>query len=280
MLPSAASLGTPRDPAVRALLDRARRDFGGTPPALVIEGLRRLVDYQDADYAMRYLDRLAPLRAFGDATLLEETARHLALWMSYEDTIRVADLKTRATRFERVRAEVRAEPDQVLAIHDYLHPRLEEIADTLPQRLGRWLLASNAPRRLVQRLVCKGRVVRTSSLRGFALLSLVAAMRRWRRGTLRHAVENERIEDWLGEILRTAPRDLALALEIARCQNLVKGYGDTHERGLRNYATLRSAWQRGDVRLAAGQLADLRAAALADDSGHALQAALQRHALA
>ena len=39
--------------------------------------------------------------------LLAETARHLALWMTYEDTIRVADLKTRATRFERVRGEVR-----------------------------------------------------------------------------------------------------------------------------------------------------------------------------
>ena len=35
-----------------------------------------------------------------------ELARHLALWMSYEDTVRVAELKTRDTRFARVRAEL------------------------------------------------------------------------------------------------------------------------------------------------------------------------------
>ena len=102
--------------------------------------MRRLIDYQDLAYAGLYLDRLARVAALPDdaaRTLLNETARHLALWMSYEDTARVAALKTRGTRFERVRDEVRAGADQVLAIDEYLHPRVQEIAETLPAAIGR-----------------------------------------------------------------------------------------------------------------------------------------------
>ena len=97
------------------------------------EGVRRLIDYQDPAYAGLYLDRLAKIAALagGDRRLLDETARHLALWMTYEDTIRVAALKTRGSRFERVRHEVRAGSDQVLAIDEYLHPGVREIAETL-----------------------------------------------------------------------------------------------------------------------------------------------------
>jgi indolepyruvate ferredoxin oxidoreductase beta subunit len=269
---------------VAALLERARREHGGAALAFVIEGLRRLIDYQDTAYAGLYLDRLATLQATlagrDGGELIAETARHLALWMSYEDTIRVADLKTRDTRFARVRDEVKALPDQMLAINEYMHPRLQEIADTLPAALGRWLLASGWPRRLVERLASKGRVVQTSSLRGYLLLWGVAALRRWRRGTLRYAAEQQRIEAWLLDVANTAKTDPALALEIVRCQRLVKGYGDTHERGLRNFALLRQAWQGGGVRITPAMLAQLRDAALADEHGHALRAALQHLAAA
>ena len=57
--------------------------------------------------------------------------------MAYEDTIRVAELKIRPSRFERVRDEVRAADDQILEIAEFMHPRTQEIADTLPRRLGR-----------------------------------------------------------------------------------------------------------------------------------------------
>ena len=90
-----------------------------------------------------------------DGPLLTETARHLALWMSYEDTIRVADLKTRASRLARVRAEVRVKPDQVLRITEFMHPRVQEMADTLPAPIGRWLLRSRVPRRLLERLTAR-----------------------------------------------------------------------------------------------------------------------------
>jgi indolepyruvate ferredoxin oxidoreductase, beta subunit len=65
---------------------------------LVLAGVRRLAAYQDVAYAQLYLDRLAPVRA-ADARadaggrLVREIARHLAVRMSYEDVIRVAQAR-------------------------------------------------------------------------------------------------------------------------------------------------------------------------------------------
>jgi indolepyruvate ferredoxin oxidoreductase beta subunit len=105
-------------------------------------------------------------------------------------------------------------------------------------------------------------------------------MRRFRRSTLRHEQENARIESWLQHVIDTAPLDAALAVEIAQCQRLVKGYSDTHARGLRNYETLMHAVQRAGDRLQPETLRELRDAALADEHGRQLAAALARHALA
>jgi indolepyruvate ferredoxin oxidoreductase, beta subunit len=269
-------------PAVQALLDEAARRYAGQTLAIVIEGLRRLVDYQDPAYADMYLRRLGAVHGIererdpASTALTREVARHLALWMSYEDTIRVADLKTRDSRFARVRGEVRVGADQVLTINEYMHPRLQEIADTLPAGVGRWLLRAGTARRLVERLASKGRVIQTSSLRGYLMLSAVASLRRWRRATLRFAEEHAQIDTWLADIREAAATDFALAVEIARCQRLVKGYGDTHERGLRNFTTLRGMWKSGAPAIAPSALASLRDAALADDQGIALRAAMQR----
>jgi indolepyruvate ferredoxin oxidoreductase, beta subunit len=271
-----------RDERVRAVLVRIDNAFPAGAREVLIEGVRRLIDYQDPAYAELYLERLAriaQLPAHGEP-LLPETARHLALWMSYEDTIRVAELKTRDTRFARVRDEVRAHSDQVLAIHEFMHPRLEEICDTLPAGMGRWLARPGWARRLAERFTRKGRVVRTSSLRGFLMLYALARLKRWRRGTLRFAVETERIEQWLAQIAQAAAINPRLAVELAHCQGLVKGYSDTHARGLRNFQTLMAAAQRGGATLAPDTLRELRDAALADEHGHALRDALARHALA
>jgi indolepyruvate ferredoxin oxidoreductase beta subunit len=265
-------------PQIRALLDRV----AALPAALqgvATIGVRRLVDYQDPAYARLYLDRLATLqKVTGHEQVLEDTARHLALWMSYEDTIRVAELKIRDTRFARVRAEVRATPGQIIAIDEYLHPRVQEVAESLPAGLGRWLLASGTARRWLERWTGRGRVVTTSSVRGYLQLWLVAGLKPWRRSTLRYETENGRIEAWLAEIAAVAAAQPELAAEIARCQRLVKGYGDTHARGWRNFERVMQALER-QAGLAPAVLCALREAALADDQGHQLDAALERHAL-
>ena len=275
-----ANAALPAD--VRALLDR----IAAFPPhahAVLREGVRRLIDYQDPAYAALYLDRLghilaAPQDASGQ--LVAETARHLALWMAYEDTARVAQLKTRGERFARVRSEVRAGADQVVAIDEYLHPRVQEIAETLPASIGRRIEREGWLRSAVERMTRHGRVVTTSSLGGFLLLRTVAAMRRWRRATTRYAAETAAIEGWLQRIAQTAATHPELAVEVARCQRLVKGYSETHARGVRNFETVMAAVQKSGTTLAPATLRELREAALADEDGHALDSTLARHALA
>lgn len=237
--------------------------------AIIAEGIRRLTEYQDAAYAVLYRERLDRLQLDGE--LLEETARHLALWMSYEDTIRVADLKTRASRLARVRAEVRATPGQVLRITEFMHPRVEEVADTLPAPIGRWLLSSGLPRRGVEKLTARGRHIETTSVRGFLLLRCIAALRPFRRRTLRFVEEQRRIEAWLGRIASLAGRDPQLALAVVRAQRLVKGYGDTHARGWANFQRIMGELDRVSGEAGAARISALTDAALADEHGQALE---------
>ena len=134
--------------------------------ALVAEGERRLVDYQDKAYARLYRDRLARFAPFerADGLLTQELARYLALWMSYEDTVRVADLKVRSARFARVRGEVSAKHKQIVHVTEYLHPRIEELCDTMPAALGSFVLRTPWLRNILERRFAKGRHVTTSKL--------------------------------------------------------------------------------------------------------------------
>ena len=74
----------------------------------------------------------------------------------------------------------------------------------------------------------------------------------------------------------TAARDYALAAEVAECRDLVKGYGDTHERGRARFDTIMGMLPQLAARPdAAASLARLRKAANADDTGAALAAAIK-----
>lgn len=264
---SASPPPTPTSDTGRALYTRIENRLPTEAHAFAIEGVRRLIDYQDRHYADLYLERLESLAGTGE--LLAEAARHLALWMSYEDTIRVAALKIRRGRFARVRDEVKARDDQIVQLTEYLHPRLEEICETLPAWLGRRILGSERTKRVLKPLFAKGRHVETTRLRWFLVLQVLAGCRRWRRGTLRYSIEEARIEDWL-TLVRTA--EPASALELVKCQRLIKGYGDTFERGLRNFRLIVDRYRAGGID-AAG-IAHLREAALADEDGKALATAL------
>ncbi|MFM0042973.1 indolepyruvate oxidoreductase subunit beta family protein [Paraburkholderia sediminicola] len=277
-------IGATNHPEIVTLDRRIQSEFPTEIADILHRAVRRLADYQDVSYAHDYLDRLKPLRAVddaatyavrGDALLLAEAARHLALWMSYEDTVRVAELKIRATRFARVRDEVKAAPGQLLHINEFLHPRLEEIADTLPAALGRWLLKPGALRSMVERMTSRGRIVRTTSLRGFLMLYGVASLRGMRRRSLRYQREHAEIDAWLARTLRYAIHDYPLALEIARSQRLVKGYGDTHARGMRNYRKIEAVMPLVAQTVApAARLKALCEAALADEEGTRLDTLL------
>lgn len=272
-------------PVLAALATRITSSFPPASHAILLAGIERLADYQDVSYASTYLDRLEPIRDLvqrsqtqngkQDSALLSETARYLALWMSYEDAIRVADLKTRRTRFERVQADARVADNQLLLINEFLHPRVEEFADILPAGLGAWLLKTGWAARLVNRLTGKGKILQTTSLIGFLQLYWLASLRRWRPKTLRFKREQQRIQLWLEQVKDVAQADYALALEAAECPRLVKGYGDTYVLGARNFACLMQALPRlRQMENAAARLRNLREAALADDTGKKLENAL------
>jgi indolepyruvate ferredoxin oxidoreductase beta subunit len=244
-------------------------------------GAARALDYQDEAYAGLFLDRVERILSFeptetGNARLTAATARSLALWMCFEDVMRVAQAKTRRGRAQRIRTEVRAGAGELVQVREFVKPRVEEICGTLPAGLGARLLKSPRAQRLLARLT-GGRRISTSTITGFVLLRCIAAARRMRRGTLRYTIENQRIEDWLNLIAATAPRDYALAVELAECQTLVKGYGDTHERGWESFRQIVARVPEltgapdGAVRLRT-----LREAALGDDSGQRLGAAIEQ----
>ena len=260
------------DPRVAALPEPVRR--------VVRQALPRLVDYQDARYAERYLDRLRPF-VDGDTDVAALVARYLALWLTYEDAIRVADLKTRAARFERIRAEART-PGAVVDVIDYLKPDLDEIYGILPYVLvapfARW-----AERRWPHGRPTMAQHVRTSTVSGYVRIWLLARLRALRPISYRAHHEHERIERWLAAVRKCAEWDVDLAREVAHAGQLVKGYGDVRRRMIGHLerlltATLAAAAKaEGDkagFASAAGLARDYRTLVLSGPDGEARAEAL------
>jgi len=272
----------------QSLAQRVRQSFPAEVRQMIEQGVARVADFQDHDYASLYLDRLDPIARrdqehAGAAKwqLTGETARFLALWMSYEDVIRVADLKSRRSRFERVRTEVQAKPGEPVHIIEYLKPGVEEVAALLPSGLSRRLVAWAEKRGLTHKLNL-GLYVKTTGVTGFLLLRSLAVLRPLRRMSARYAEEQALIERWLSAI--AAAPGPELALEIALCGRLIKGYGDTNRRAkasfLRIFDTLVEGGAVNDAQARAEAVRAARAGALADPEGRGLEATLAVHGIA
>ncbi|WP_417320618.1 indolepyruvate oxidoreductase subunit beta family protein [Emcibacter sp.] len=276
-------------PTVAPLLERMKKDFPAHAHFLMTEGLKKLVDYQDPAYANLYLDRLGEVaeldrelggekRGFG---LTKDMARYLALAMAYDDTIRVADLKVRASRFDRFRDDVKAADGQIVDVSEYLHPRLEEMCDILPAGLGTYFLGSKFWRSVFDRFLGKGRRITTTRLPGFLLFYVLSSLKGMRRGSLRFKKETARIEAWIDKVKEAARLDYELGCEVAGLQRLIKGYSGTHERGIGNVMTIMAAYEAFKTRQDAAEcLKKLKVAALKDEEGVALAAALDEVATA
>jgi indolepyruvate ferredoxin oxidoreductase beta subunit len=254
-----------------ALVTRARQLMPEQLHGIVAAGLQRVVDFQDVAYGRDYLDRLAamPLAATG---LLQAYAKYLAVAMAYDDVIRVADLKTRAGRFDRVRREARAADDQIVAITEFFHPRIEEMAGLLPPRLGEKVERSA----WLGRLVDRGRKLRTTAPSSFLLLYCVAGLRRFRRRTLRHAREMRHLEEWSRRVQTFAASDVALATAVCEARRLVGGYSDTHSRSQTKFdKVMRASDLLAGRRDAAEWVQRLTKIALKDADGAELDGALR-----
>lgn len=247
-------------------------------------GLAKVVEFQDLRYGEEYLSRLVRIAALdhdlgGDGkgrVLTREAAKYIANAMTYDDVIRVARIKTQGRRFARVRKEMRLRNDQVLKLTEFMHPRMEEVCGMLPSRLGRYI--ENRPRlfKALDRMVNRGRHVRTDSLFWFITLYVLGGLTRFRRKLLRHEVEQVHLTQWLAEAERLARVNYDLGVEVLRCRRLIKGYSDTHARGLSRYDRVLSALPILEARDdGADWLRRLREAALKDENGTALEGALK-----
>ena len=259
--------------------ERIAHQFPTVAAWMLVNGIKRCAQYQDVAYADQYLDRVARVATVDDGrddfALTTAAAQHVAVAMTYEDTIRVAFHKTRERRFDRIEGEVRIGDGQMLEVRDYLHPQVEEIADTLPTGLGRWVLQSRAMNALIHKVTHKGLKLNTSSVTGYSMLYITARLRPLRRRSLRFSIEQQRIDSWLDTVVRGCATGGAFAEQVVLLQSLVRGYGSTHANGVANYqAILAVIDQVASGTNPAGELQRLRTAALADESGTALRAAL------
>ena len=179
---------------------------------------------------VRLLDEVRAVRAVDPGTrLTERFARRLAVWMSYEDAIRVADLKTRRARFARIRAEQGTPAGAPLIVTDYLKPDLDEIYGILPAAIGR-PVARWAERRWPHGRPALGQHVRTTSVLGFLRVWLLGRLRGLRPISLRFEREWALIARWRQAVLDCAALDPELAVEVAETAELVRGYGEVRRR--------------------------------------------------
>ena len=282
-LPTPPRQGTMGDaratPALPPDLENEAARFG-IAADIVTEGVRRLIAYQDTSYARLYLDRLARIaqtdaRAGGQGRLTREVARHLALRMSYEDVIRVAETKIAPERMARIASQMGARPDEPVTIVEFLKPGIAEMCSVLPPFIARPIIAMAERRGWIDKLHW-GMEIKTNSVFGYLRFLALARLRRLRPRSYRYEEEQAAIEAWLALIIAAAAKSDALALEIAECARLIKGYGDTLKRGAANYAAIeRHVIQptlAGAIALSQGidAVASARVAALADPEGEAL----------
>jgi indolepyruvate ferredoxin oxidoreductase beta subunit len=253
-------------------------------------GVARLLDWQDPAWARSYLEHLQALALHIEAgatagtpevnAALAEAARRLALWMSYEDVIRVADLKSRRQRMDRIRRESAAADSDVVRVVDFLKPGYEEIAAILPRKAGarlrQWALRT-------RRTAVLGNGIRlhSSGIIGHLTLRGLANLRPLRRRSLRFHEEKAAIERWLAALSKALQSDTRVAYGIASLPRLLKGYGDTWTRGHSNYIRIletlvepcleRIAANQSDSGKSAKEITEAIAAALADPEGRKLE---------
>lgn len=284
LLVQALSVTDPQPAESGAIPDALAAEVNRLPEpsrAFAREGVARVLDFQDARYAGLYLDRLHRFAALDGSAgdFMKELARHLAVRMTSEDVVRVAQLKLRASRLARVHTEARSKPGALVEITEFLKPGPAEILSIFPAGVARKLLHF-VDRRGWSKASLPMKV-RTTSLWGFLRLKTLASFRFMRPISLRGAEERAWIERWLHLVQRVLIVNPAAALEVVQTAQLVRGYGETWERGHLNWRRIADDLIEPMLQLSptpahfADAVLQARIAANADPEGTRLHAVLQ-----
>jgi hypothetical protein len=237
---------------------------------VVSEGIHRLVDYQGPSYAQLYVDRLRRFvgRRGVDAAMFGEIARLMAVRMSYEDPIRIAQF--RLDEYNAA-AGIRGVP----SADDVRKFRLDELIGALP---------ATAAEPVLDVLEYVGWLHKPVSIRfstasrwGLRRVKIEASLRRWRRFSVRYANERTWVERWLHMIDRSLTKQPAAASEIVQTAAMIQGYGDVYRQGLADWHLIIDGLAKPTfdgvlpVTDLAGAIAEARAAVLPDPRQVALK---------
>jgi hypothetical protein len=238
--------------------------------AVVSGGIHRLVEYQGAGYAQLYVDRLRRFvgRRGVDDVMFGEIARLMAMRMSYEDPIRIAQSKL-------AEYEIGADVPRVQPTGDTRKFRLDELIGALPAVVAEPLLDA------LEWLGWTHKPVSISfsgaSQWGIRRLKIEASLRRWRLFSVRYTKERVWVERWLHMIDRALTKQPAAAPEIVQTATMIRGYGDGYRQGLADWHAIIDGLAKptfdGVLPLAdlAGAVAEARAAAMPDPRQKALK---------
>ena len=255
-------------------------------------GYARLVEYQNLEYANLYIEKvLTVCKAEEKANQIQtdssstaapdpwaitnEAARWTALWMAFDDIVRVAQLKIKQKRFDQIRKDTKAQSGDILKVYDHFKPGIPEIAGLLPlpiaDKLLRWeqsrIRSGHQPLELKLK-------VDTSSITGTLALRFLSQLKWLRRFGRRYKLELLGIDSWLECILQSTQSDKALGLEVAACGRLIKGYGSTNERAHENLSYILKSLSDITVEQSNQQKSEIvrqaRLNALKDESGKPL----------
>ena len=213
---------------------------------IIILGQNRCLDYQNNSYADLYLERLKKILSFTNIKddrvyhVIENVAKRLALWMTYEDIPRVAQLKIKPERFKKINEEVKLKKDQLIIVQDIFKPGKNEIAAMLPNRIGKWLCKSNKFLYLIP-FSKRGMKINSLSISGFLLLKSLSSLRFMRKISYRYQEEQKNIEEWLQAMRKSINVSIEFAEGLSDMPQILKGYGETWERGKLKYDKISKA---------------------------------------
>ncbi len=226
----------------RRLAEQIVAEWPASLHATLIEAIFQMSDYQNISYARRYLGmvkQVYELEPQGESELkLTQTyAKTLAMRMTYEDAVRVASLKIKPGRLERIRRDMNVQAGQVLHVTDYLKPDAAEIYGIMPNFLVSPMLLLGKVTGLGYYLGKKHftweQHPQTTTLSGYLTFRFLTAFKPLRLASHRFHHEWRLIEEYTKQVKRYARQDYALGLLVAESGRMIKGYGDTRRKMIR-----------------------------------------------
>tara|TARA_B100000029_G_scaffold289037_1_gene282795 strand:+ start:1055 stop:2509 length:1455 start_codon:yes stop_codon:yes gene_type:complete len=209
-------------------------------------GKERCADFQNSKYSELFLSRVEKILSIinkKDPKVLavaENIVRRLALWMTYEDIPRVAQLKIKPDRFKKIKKEVNIKSNQILLIQDIFKPGINEIAAMLPARIGKWFIKN---KKIMSHLpfIGKGMKINSLTISGFIILKFLSSFRYIRPVSLRYNEEQKNIDIWINNLILSLNKSISFSEGLADMPQLLKGYGDTWDRGIKKYNKINDA---------------------------------------